>query len=248
MSATNHEMRIQTVPMIHKVQQKYPWLKWLAFDISEIVISQIDKFYDDWLYLSPAGQICPNKISMQDTLKLLPLDPDKNTGVVMGVDKPRMRYHHGRWIYNFYDVPGFARPIHDDGDNIVWFYWDPSCPELVIKQAHEVMHYWKTRDFQSHPTNHTNENLGIVLDQNDAGMQRLIYPYCDQNHLKWAVSDQIMGTLDEWMFKSNTLHGEKLRKLYKSIETNIPIHRFNACTPSRGLVLNISQDYLISQG
>lgn len=65
------------------------------------------------------------------------------TGVIVGVDKPRLWCSKGKIWY--FSMPDTLHSMHNVANNMIPepFYWTADMPEIVIKQSHVVKQFWK---------------------------------------------------------------------------------------------------------
>ena len=93
--------------------------------------------------------------------------------------------------------------------------------------------------------------MGIVLDHNDVGMNRAIYPHCEKGNFltfpmeKYSRYGQFLGERDTWLYNSNMPEAEQLFDLYKSLCSNLNSRWFNNNDYAKGLMGHISRDYIL---
>ncbi len=246
-NALNIEWAVQTWPKLQKILPRIPQTEFARVDLSELSLDSIDQSYGDYLYKLCYG-IAPNNLARPHLLnKLNKKYQDTNTCILYGVDKPRLRYQNGCFIFNFYDAMTAQASPHDSDTPHEWFYWTPDMPKIAIKQAQIVKHYWQWayKNLLEHPKNKNNQQLGILLDQEHIAVQKLIYPYCaDELCLTFRPLNPMIGSRDQWVWRSNTEHAEKLKKIVEYFYS-CPKEWFHADNQRRRLVGSISRDYLI---
>ena len=76
-----------------------------------------------------------------DYMKLI--EQGKKLVFVWGADKPRVKLQGGKYMMEFCDYVGSAIGTRTQIENRDWehdelFYWDPSCCDLICKQAHMI--------------------------------------------------------------------------------------------------------------
>lgn len=71
---------------------------------------------------------------------------NKKVAIIFGKDKPILKKDNKDYFFNFADTAinsyGFGSGI--DGIDIINFYWDPSFPDILIKQLHIIKKYVET--------------------------------------------------------------------------------------------------------
>lgn len=252
-SFLNQEWRVQTLPRIQELQLTYSFAV-RKLDISQLSLDLFTQYYKDWIYTS--SSMAPNVVTIGNLTTLVPdwiklQEKGKTLAMVTGIDKPRLRYQNNNFIFNFYDLAGVSRPTFP-GCNLEWFYWTPDLPELVIKQCHIVKNFWSAHinQLQTFPNNKLNKDLGWVLDSELAHVQRLIYPYCGAgNFYTRRPLNLLSGSdgRDHWIYNSNTDYAKKLADIVSSLNQTIGVeYRNNPMNIERGLVVPLSQDYILN--
>ena len=80
------------------------------------------------------------------------LEQGKNLCVLWGIDKPKICIRDSKWYVYFMDVQAnAANPDVGHYTNVTneYFFWSPDLPEIVVKQAHVVKH-WFSLDSNKH--------------------------------------------------------------------------------------------------
>lgn len=241
----NEEWNIQTCPRMQQLKTKHPELDFFRIDTSINSLNMIDWHADDWRYLG-RGSLNPSSLGLSYLHTLLPAKYQADgTVILFGLDKPRVRYKDGRFIFNFMD---FIRPPFLQDSKIEYFYWSPDCPQLIIKQAQLVKNYWagSTDLIESLPTNRKNTDLGIVLDHNWIPSQQQYYPSClTGKFLTWPSKNPTLQNRDWWIIRGNTDYSDKIKDLVTSSVSSIGLSWFNQCNSSKGLISFLSRDYFL---
>ena len=87
-----------------------------------------------------------------------------NTGLIKGIDKPRVILEDGKWYAGFLDssmagsVSTDQLNNHSDRDNNEYFYWTPDFTSIVNKQAHMCINWFEN--------NLSKEECGVVTSKN----------------------------------------------------------------------------------
>lgn len=149
------EFDLATRPGLDRLIAASPTTKITYIDVSKHIVdafNQIDG--EEWLQTTPEHlnpQLITRWSLARDKSQLLQLDQGKKTVSVFAIDKPRICIKDGRYCLYFLDLiinmvrGGRNRPGYDNAQ-VELFYWTPELPEIVIKQAHMIMNW-----FKSHP-------------------------------------------------------------------------------------------------
>jgi hypothetical protein len=242
----NIEWSVQTWPRIQRIREKYPKVDFFRIDTSQNSLDMIDIHADDWKYLG-RGAMNPSTLGLSYLHTLLPQQyQGDDTVMLFGIEKPRLRYKNGEFIYNFYDIC-FRPPFYRESQ-IEYFYWSPDCPELIIKQAQIVKKYWSSNMdlMKSMFSNRRDAKLGIVLDHSFVPTQKLYYPSCsDGVFLTWRPTDPTLQSRDWWIYRGNTDYSFKMNDLISSSIQSIGCEWFNQKDLTKGLIGFLSRDYLV---
>jgi len=135
-------------PDLEWIRQHMPDTKITVYDYTNDMIEfNVDQ---DWIL--HAGENCnPNIVSRMKYYDVVDskIYDSKRVGHIYGVDKPRVFLHDGQWYFAFLDsvlsIISSYRPVWFKHDyvNVINFYWTPSLPSLLIKQAHLVKKYYE---------------------------------------------------------------------------------------------------------
>jgi hypothetical protein len=241
------EWQLQTWPRIKPILDAHPEIEFIRLDMSQNSLNMLTVHKDDYYYVAD-GALAPNFVGISYLSRLLPAKYQTGTlAMVYGVDKPRLRYKNNQFIFNFYDQGFRVKPVVP-GSGIEYFYWSADLPKLVIKQAQIAKNFWASNRelLVTHPKNKQNPNLGTVLDFDHAPLQQMIYPHCSQGKfLTWRPASPTFGQRDIWIYKSNTVYRDKIADMYKSFKQNIDRRWFNQGRHAKGLISNISRDYVL---
>jgi hypothetical protein len=197
-------------------QELVPDMKWVTWDIEKSVV-------DSWRHgtrdIFSGNNFQPMKVN-NSNLDVNPFGIPElpSTAYVFGIDKPVVELSDDGWYMIFYDDqpsqgPGMVRNVPGLGWHDLFFYWDPECVPLLIKQAHTVMNF-----FRKHPDH---ENLVKLLGprtQNHKNLiNKLVYPEYKES---WQTN-KIFGTMacdrDAWF---QDQHHENLaaRNWYQTVK------------------------------
>ena len=248
------------------IKETYPWINTRVIDLSSLML---DHFVDnktkfDWLYENNMF-FSPNNTSKTDLpLKIKEwadiIHSGKKLCMLWGHDKPRILHIDGKFLFRFIDlidsgptVRGIAgqQPYSDE-----LFYWTPSQPELLIKQAHLIKNYLKSPNSENLQFVSTEKSDLAYIEKNKTkywlsnhGVHSLIYPKWDVNTFSMGKASSIVLTeRDTWFFNMNKTDapyvGWKMGidKLFKTIPDywkNDPLDF------SKGLKACWSKDYFL---
>lgn len=240
------EWHAQTWPKLQALQKQYPWLEIFRMDTSYSTMSLFDKHWDDWLYLGK-GMINPSTIGLSHLHRLLPTHlQHENACLLFGVDKPRLRFKNNEFRFFFLDSV-FRPPVLPDS-KIVYFYWSPDLPEMLIKQAQITKQFWTQHHgmIHAHKKNKKNPRLGILLDHEYGPAVKQLYPHCrDGTYLTWKPTDLLLLERDRWLINSNTEYATKIQSLVDSYIAKIRPEWYNNRNPRKGLIGYVAGDYLL---
>jgi hypothetical protein len=223
-------------PLLKWVSTNYPHVKITIHDYSADMLVDEDR-NESWVFsakefLQP-GHV--TKFPNYQTIEHRRLsDAGKRICVLYSIDKPKMCIRDGQWYLYFMDFQAnYANPDIGDYNNITneYFYWTPDLPEISVKQAHVVRHWFNM------PTN--NHLQYLVRWPNHSVAQRTTYEglikpliYPDYDHLTFQVSkpsSNFYSEMDYWFYENFKDH-----KLYRSwkagikfVETNVDQKYFN---------------------
>ena len=150
----NAEIYHVAAPVIDKARLKQSGLQHRILDQSQLTI---DYFLDrsakfDWIY-HVNTHISPNACARRDIKLTVPhwkkmFDSGKKVGFIYGVEKPRIDVINGKYYFKFSDFVDGSVNAECQMSNRSWefnelFYWDPSLPNIPIKQSHIIKNYLK---------------------------------------------------------------------------------------------------------
>ena len=144
------EHYLQCIPRLKELKKFLSKTKITICDLTDDVHNSLLKAGDaSWVMqkreaLNPIGITRFNYIYFDEVRKRF--DKNKKIGIILGVEKPKSAIHNGQFWIRFNDRSANMVTIIDhirDYDNSVieYFYWDPECVPMLIKQGH-VMKRW----------------------------------------------------------------------------------------------------------
>jgi len=141
------EAKHQAWPWFKKFQELDPTMKWQLNYTADIIRDGWSSGPVDPYFYNVFNVNLMNKIPGQgwDILKNVPSD---NAAVVFGLDKPNLFFENNKFYLYFPEsrITHFAlmeRKLLGLPYTDVPFYWDTECSDLIIKQAHTIMNWFK---------------------------------------------------------------------------------------------------------
>lgn len=148
---TAAEGRYTAYPWFQEFQKMSPYMQWQTYGSTKNVLQgweagPLDPFEYNRLHVAMALRV--------PGLAEDPYQQNKVNGraaVIHGIDKPNIFFQNEKFYYYFPDhaitgTPAIERSKLGCLWEDVFFYWDPDCSDLLIKQAH-IIKQW----FQSNP-------------------------------------------------------------------------------------------------
>lgn len=201
-----------------KLKKKYPGVKIRRFDYADYFFKWDKMVYGlnlnkDLLYMFGAALSVNHIVTdlaytyVEDWRSII--SQGKKLCWIYGVDKPQLRYHEDKWIFNFFDgitqtniTP--MRQMIDNGNIGVYefFYWAPveECVDICIKQSHMIKNNYSKKHFKTFI-----EGFGWVLDKMSLPFLEIIYPRIFKLNEKFydvKNTADIWGNRDQWYFNS----------------------------------------------
>ena len=150
LSATNQysEGRFQAYPWFKRFQELDPNLKWYTYYLTDNLINAWAQTPLDVFELNANQVVNILKVPGDGMIAYDCIPPFKTSALVYGLDKPNLFFKNNNFYLFFADEPVHGRGLverteigvpHTD----IMFYWDPDCTDLLIKQAHIVMNWFK---------------------------------------------------------------------------------------------------------
>jgi len=191
------EGKFQAWETFLQFQQLVPDMKWVTWDIEKSVVDSWKQGARDILSNNALEPMKVNNSNLNCNPFGIPDLP--STAYIFGIDKPVVELRDNGWYMMFYDDqiyrgPGMARNVPGIGWHDLFFYWDPDCVPLLIKQAHTVMNF-----FRKYPQNdHQVKFLGPRNQQHKNLIKKLVYP----EYKEFWQTDKITGMIatdrDAW--------------------------------------------------
>jgi hypothetical protein len=251
------EWKLQTHPKLQKLKQQYPDLNIRKLDLTPYAIDYI-KSADDYDSFRMIGRYA---VRINPTIRgrFTNIVPDyvrikeqgKTIRMLSGTDKPRLRYHNKKFIFNFYDIVNDENIETAETSDSEWFFWHPDSVEILIKQAHVAKNYWAVHMTELHSMKcQYNQNLGWILDHLNETVNQLIYPWHNNDfYLPTTFTKSytgLIGNRDIEFLTSNNDLAQKYINTGSAIIQSIDPMYFNQQNPSKGLVSSVSRDYFIT--
>ena len=141
------EAKYQAWPWFKKFQELDPAMEWQITYITDQVIDGWSSGVQDPFHYNVFNVGLMYKVGPAVEY-LNKVQPDKKSAIVYGLDKPNLFFENNNFYLYFPETPIMHRAVierHNLGLPItdVLFYWDHECTELLIKQAHLIMNWFK---------------------------------------------------------------------------------------------------------
>jgi hypothetical protein len=182
-----------------KFQELVPDMKWATWDIEKCIVDGWRQGPRDILSINGLDCVAQSKMSSNIDLNPFNIPNLPSTAYLFGIDKPIVELHNDGWYIVFYDQQPMARcsaerTLAGIGWHDLFFYWDPDCVPLIIKQAHVILNF-----FRQHP-NHPDlvKILGSRRQQHKNLITRLIYPDYQEIWQSEKVKGHIAFDRDDW--------------------------------------------------
>lgn len=202
------EGKFQAWPSFQRLRELNPDLKWHTWNITEQIqdywsSANIDFSLHNNLQpgtaLKTPGHTDINPAGIPD----LP-----SSAMIYGLDKPVVEFRDGKFYLLFYDYQIILRSVLERqllgvGMQDILFYWDPANVDMLAKQGHIIMNWFRANPDQLPLINHKPSYLAIV--------NRLIYPeyqllwqsekptgLFSQSHERWFTDDQSLTGSAQW--------------------------------------------------
>ena len=210
--ATNYhsEWDLTALPEMKRLSLSHPEIKIQFYDYTDDAL----KFYNDndpWFQMLSGAQFGPSHISRYATGLDRYQDMFVEKGLrgcqIFGTDKPRIMFDNNTFYTYFLDIiGGTTRHLYrynDEYNPLELFYWTPDMPEIVHKQAHVVMEFFKKNRnlipviMKSNMLDYTMRNTLETI------VRSLVYP--TWNHSKFQApkpTSVFYCEYDDWFFKN----------------------------------------------
>lgn len=195
------------------IRQTSPNTKITYVDISKSVLEEYTKNYDgaEWINKT-AEHLNPVWITRWDPTRnqsnLYTFDRGLKTALVSGIDKPRVCTKDGKFYAYFLDTlanngrGNWDTTGHENYDHVL-FYWSPDFPQLVVKQAHMVMKWFKANPALGEILQWGTTPLGYVDKTRiyEVLIRSIVYPNWSINTFQCLkVTSPIYTEWDSWFW------------------------------------------------
>jgi hypothetical protein len=227
------------MPLIREISQKYTDVKITIHDyFRDILDYKTDDWLlrcDDWIHPSSAARY---RFERHAHLRDL-ADSGKRVAFVYGIDKPHLVLSDEKDIYTVFSdlAVNVARPPFDrDYTNVdtVMFYWDHSCTNLLVKQAHVLMRWLLLpennipRSYLHDTTLHKHATFESMREMNSKFQRAIVPCIYESTHTAIFQAEKptklFLGEHDNWFYKhhSSTMSHQMMvsdtRAFYKTID------------------------------
>lgn len=203
------EGKFQAWPSFQKLKELNPNLKWYTWDI-------VDSTQDFWAAHSTDFTVQNNlqpgaaqKIPGATDINPFGIPDLPSTAMVYGIDKPIIEFEDGKFYLVFYDTQLIFRSVIERelagvGMQDVLFYWDPESVDLMAKQAHTIMNWFRKNPHMIPLMSDKPSYLAII--------NKLIYPEYSPiwqsekptggmftlSHESWFIQNRSLRGCNEW--------------------------------------------------
>lgn len=233
----NSEVTKVAIPYIKKLEKQ----KGIKFDIFLQDISNSYRVYksDDWVdNLHNYGMLSPQPVTFNSINNHAWFKNKLEVGstcLVKGLDKPRVYVKDGYWRLSFLDsilANGQTKQQSDQLDYTVEaFFWQSNLPDLLVKQAHEVIKYCESANVPanicSNPSKMVKYIEPIIYSRYVPASQT---PGSDRKYYSVGKPDTpSLWIKDRWFLHSNEFETEKANWLNGCVQlaSMLPDRFFN---------------------
>jgi hypothetical protein len=219
-SNLNSEISIQCMPRLKEYEKYLDKTKITIIDLTDHVFDLFESAGDEsWILnkiegLNPIGVSRYNYIYLDKVKKQF--DKNKTIGLVLGIDKPKSLIINGKFYLRFNDRTtnqGSIVTNYQDYTNtaIEYFYWDPSCLDLLTKQGHVIKRWLEANPQYIKFWDTTQTSMKVVKLTHEPLLRDLLYTTWDN---KWF---QVSKPLLDWGCENDKwfLEGEKNSRAYE---------------------------------
>jgi hypothetical protein len=232
------EWFLTTTPYLKHVSKKYPEIK---ISINDFFHNMLNFKTDEWIYKS-ADHIHPTTAARYDLSRLTHIrqlaDQGKKIAVVYGCEKPYLSFNDGKILNAIWDlgvnVPRQPFDTFYSNVDIVLFYTTPQMPQILAKQAHEIVkcmfnvpQYQYIKDLIFDLGWSTEKKLTYDNGTYQRAIVPIIYPDINYNAFQAKkAKDVFMADHDSWFFnlhkdtKLNQLVTSDFNNFFKGIKSN----------------------------
>ena len=144
LNTINVEKKLLGKPLIEKLLEQGATFKFIINNFSSTLGDAIGND-PAWIFDIDAPKFSCIDITAYRALTTSEFDQwdDPTTGVIVGVDKPKIYCKEGKIWY--FSMPDFLHSMHNVANQMVPepFYWTADMPEIVIKQSHVIKNFWR---------------------------------------------------------------------------------------------------------
>lgn len=146
---------------------------------------------------------------------------NKNTALVFGIERTNMYYENGKYGFKFSDktVNSRGNVFKTEYSDRIYFFWDPTFPEIIIKQLHLIHRSAyilkdKLKISVGEAISILNNNVWNLEKNKNGGQKSLHYSIeTELNYKSPKNSNCLLSKRDSFLKKNNN---EKIYEFYKS--------------------------------
>lgn len=212
------EAKYQAWPWFNKFKELCPNMEWRLTYVTDMIVDRwSNESLDPFKYnIFNIGIIPKLPESTMDSLTFIPFN--NKSAIIYGLDKPNLFFENNNFYLYFPDIPIMHRtvierklsgiPVDD-----VLFFWDRDCFQLLAKQAHLIMNWFKKNPgmLPVISNRHYRNNdiyYGII--------NKIIYPDFQETWQSDKAEGQFKLTHEQW-FHNNSEHTKHGQNWHKSM-------------------------------
>jgi hypothetical protein len=203
------EGKFQAWPSFQKLKELNPNLKWHTWDIVESTQDFWSSTNIDFTVHNNLQPGAAQKTPGGANINPFGIPDLPSTAMVYGIDKPMIEFDNGNFYLVFYDTQIIFRSVIERelaGISMedILFYWDPENIDMLAKQGHTVMNWFRQNPHMIPLISHRPSYLSII--------NKLVYPEYSPiwqsekptggmftlSHEKWFTHNQSMRGCNEW--------------------------------------------------
>lgn len=227
LSAANQhaEAKYQAWPWFKKFQELDPNMKWHLVYVKDMIIDywtghRADPFDNNIFHVGIVPKLAHISV---DQYSFIP--GNKSSAVVYGLDKPNLFFKDNKFYLYFSDATIMHRTVLERWQagipmTDVLFYWDPDCCELLTKQAHVVMNWFRRNpSFLPLISDQTRRDSDLYFDI----VNQLIYPEYQKTWQSEKAKGKYKMTHEKWFHHTgdNTKHVKNWQASMQSLSDTV---------------------------
>ena len=229
-------------PQLNYIRKTWPKIKITVIDstgnIAKNNFLEEDFFaYENYYGIATLNR-WPQAVQNMDKIS----EKHSNTVIICGVDKPQLKFQNNQLFIFFLDKSIVFKST--EKTNIEYFYWSPDATEILRKQGHLILNYFRNNPHLITALNTRDDNLLKIINY-------CIYP--NYNPLRFQVNKQTYEIFNEqfnWVWSIDTYKDKykidrwkgQITDFNKVIDNKYKQHKNNLYN---GYIGSVTPDYLI---